>query len=220
MLLCEGENLRVCIPDVNGILGDKLTAFAPHTTGIPFGVGKELEIIKQLFDCSSLFDEMSDYQAVCATYARIAQSEMGYRGLSFPQENVLIDTIESCLCIASRGELYSKQYPYFKKGILRIKNHVLNGKFSGETADVCACKALYLTASILIGVKSFSKKESPKESLASKMEFPKPRSFSYLRVIDPIAYAYVAETSKYLTSCKGLVKPSKKNEEKGSDYDL
>lgn len=32
LLLTVGENLTVKIPDVNGILGDKLTAFAPQTS--------------------------------------------------------------------------------------------------------------------------------------------------------------------------------------------
>ena len=55
LLMNEGENLLVTVPDKNCILGDKLTAFAPHTTGIPFGKDKELEIIKQMFDCWTLF---------------------------------------------------------------------------------------------------------------------------------------------------------------------
>lgn len=197
LLLCEGEDLLVRIPDANGILGDKLTAFAPHTTGIPFGVGKELEVIKQLFDCSCLFEEMDDYQAVCAAYRRIVASEMGYRGLALSQEDVLMDTIESCLCIASRGELHPDQYPYFKKGILRIKNHILSGSFSGEIAGACACRVLYLAASILVGAKSLPKKVSE-----AKVEFPKPRSFSYLRVVDPVAYGYAARASELLLGAK------------------
>ena len=52
LLITEGEDLSVLAPNANGLLADKLTAFAPHTTGIPFGERKELEIIKQLFDCS------------------------------------------------------------------------------------------------------------------------------------------------------------------------
>lgn len=42
LLITEGDDLSVIMPDVNGILADKLTAFAPHTIGIPFGVTKEL----------------------------------------------------------------------------------------------------------------------------------------------------------------------------------
>lgn len=50
LLLTEGRPITVTVPSPECILGDKLTAFAPHTTGVPFGVNKELEIIKQLFD--------------------------------------------------------------------------------------------------------------------------------------------------------------------------
>lgn len=57
LLLSEGEKLIVRIPDKNCILGDKLTAFAPHTIGIPFGKEKELEIIKQMYDCWTILQE-------------------------------------------------------------------------------------------------------------------------------------------------------------------
>ena len=50
LLRTEGDNLSVDIPSPECLLGDKLTAFAPHTTGILLGSGCELEIAKQLFD--------------------------------------------------------------------------------------------------------------------------------------------------------------------------
>ena len=52
----EGETTKILMPSVDCILGDKLTAFAPNTTGIPYGINKESEIIKQLFDISILFN--------------------------------------------------------------------------------------------------------------------------------------------------------------------
>ena len=54
MLITEGEKVEVTIPELNCILGDKLTAFAPHTTGIPLGVGKDVEVLKQMYDVASL----------------------------------------------------------------------------------------------------------------------------------------------------------------------
>jgi len=39
--------VRVMMRSVDCILGNKLTAYAPNTTGIPYGKNKELEIIKQ-----------------------------------------------------------------------------------------------------------------------------------------------------------------------------
>ena len=52
----EPENLIVDLPSVNCILADKLIAFAPHTTGIPLNIGKDMEVMKQFYDVSSLSD--------------------------------------------------------------------------------------------------------------------------------------------------------------------
>ncbi len=43
---CDDSFTEVQVPSINCILGDKLTAFAPNTTGIPYKVDKEMEIIK------------------------------------------------------------------------------------------------------------------------------------------------------------------------------
>jgi len=151
LLLTEGDDLLVVVPDVNNILGDKLTAFAPHTTGIPFGMMKELEIIKQLFDCGTLFDVLNDYGEVRSSYDRIVRSEMKYRGLALSPEEVLKDTIKGCLCIASRGQSNEREYAYYKDGIFRIRNHILGNRFGGEIAGAYASRVLYLASAMLAG---------------------------------------------------------------------
>ena len=63
----EGEPLKVVVPSVEDILGDKLVAFAPETTGIPYYKNDKLstlEIIKQLYDVGRLFDRMQDIDNV------------------------------------------------------------------------------------------------------------------------------------------------------------
>lgn len=52
--MTEPEELTVNMPTLECLLGEKLTAFAPHTTGVPLGKKKELEIAKQLFDVAIL----------------------------------------------------------------------------------------------------------------------------------------------------------------------
>lgn len=55
----EGEPLMVTVPSAGDILGDKLTAFAPNTTGIPYyknGRTCSMEIAKQLYDVGRLFE--------------------------------------------------------------------------------------------------------------------------------------------------------------------
>ena len=81
LLLSEGEDLTVYLPDKNCILRDKLMAFVPYTTGIPFGVDKELEIIKQLFDCWKLLQEMDDYKKVAEVYNKFSASSWDIAGL-------------------------------------------------------------------------------------------------------------------------------------------
>ena len=115
LLTSVGEDLNVVVPDKNSILGDKLTAFAPHTTGIPFGEDKELEIIKQMFDCWTLIQEMDDYPTVSTVYGRISAIERGYRGLDKSAEDCLKDTIDSCICIMGRGNIKSEEYQYFRR---------------------------------------------------------------------------------------------------------
>lgn len=198
LLLTRGEDLFVVIPDVNGILGDKLTAFAPHTTGIPFGVSKELEIIKQLFDCGSLFDSMNDYEQVKNTYYRIVREEMGYRGLDVSPSEVLKDTIKSSLCIASRGQINSDEYIYYRDGISRIRNHIMGGKFNGDIAGAYAGKVLYLTVAMLLECDKVEIINDPTIYTDQKIEIIKSKSFSYLRIVDPIAYGYIVESGKLL----------------------
>ena len=81
LLLSEGEDLTVSLPDKNCILGDKLTAFAPHTTGIldmfPHtadihnGVSGHIEVVSLLQKMSNtrlkeitLYVDMEEYHRI------------------------------------------------------------------------------------------------------------------------------------------------------------
>lgn len=74
---------RIAIPSIDCILGDKLTAFAPHTTGIPFDMKKEMEIIKQLFDVAALIEECNSFQDIYESYMKTVKSEIAYRGSGY-----------------------------------------------------------------------------------------------------------------------------------------
>jgi len=65
----DENSVMVTTPTIEAILGDKMTAFAPNTTGVPHGKNKEIEIIKQLFDVGRLFG--------------VVQGERGKAGLNF-----------------------------------------------------------------------------------------------------------------------------------------
>lgn len=64
------------------MLEDKLTAFAPNTSGIPYVKGnhdRSLEIIKQLYDVGRLFEHVEDLNLTMASFKEIAVVELQYR---------------------------------------------------------------------------------------------------------------------------------------------
>lgn len=108
-VLIEGEPMTVQIPCVNSIAGDKMVAYAPNTTGVPYGVEKEREIIKQLCDVGNLFDLIEDPAILKASYIASATGEMKYRadrGITSIDE-ILQDTINTSLILA-KGQHHAK----------------------------------------------------------------------------------------------------------------
>ncbi len=79
-----GEITKTMTPDFNNNMGDKLTAFAPNTTGIHyFKKGKPMgqEIIKQLYNIGNIFDEIDDVTVIKTVFTNFAKVEMQYRNL-------------------------------------------------------------------------------------------------------------------------------------------
>lgn len=197
-LLSEGENLKVYIPDKNCILGDKLTAFAPHTTGIRFGVDKELEIIKQMFDCWTLIQEMDDYETVARVYDIISRIEMDYRKLEQEPSDCLLDTIESCICILGRGSIREEEYKLFSEGIGSIQNHIFKGRINGENAGAYASEVMYLASCLLTGQPEYVRIEDPEPYRNNQLKMKGIKKISSLKNTDPKAYAYMVKSFQLL----------------------
>ena len=152
-----GEPLTVITPDINSIAGDKLVAFAPCTTGVPFGAEKEREIIKQLFDVGNLFHLLSDLDVFKKSYHSSVAGEIKYRqerNIKSVQE-VLRDTIATGIIIARR-EFHDKndedsktKFTEINTGIKQFGHFVFEGNFRIDHAQVASAKASYLSAVIL-----------------------------------------------------------------------
>ncbi len=83
--------LTVKSASLEDISGDKLTAFAPNTTGIPYFKGNDnmsMEIIKQLYDIGNLFDNVTDLETIKTTFKKFAKAELDYRELNNLDEKV------------------------------------------------------------------------------------------------------------------------------------
>lgn len=138
----EGEITLVKIPAYDCILGDKLTAFAPKTTGILYSKERPVEIIKQLYDLNFLFDQIESLPLVKETYLHVVREELRFRKLSLSHQEVLDDTIEACFVIASR-KTTNEEFKHLQRGIINITNFIID-RFKIEEAITSAGKIAYL----------------------------------------------------------------------------
>jgi hypothetical protein len=164
----KSDPIVVNMPCINSITGDKLTAFAPNTTGVPYfrtstnaeGVTSEnemfREIVKQLFDVGCLFDVISDITAFQKSYHVTVAGEIKYRperGIKSGDE-ALSDTIATALIIARRekqlNDADKKNFEYLNKGIGQFAHFVYTSPFRIEHAQVSSSKAAYLAAIALM----------------------------------------------------------------------
>ena len=155
-LKLEGEPVMVNVPGKADMLGDKLTAFAPNTTGIPYFKGDKdcsMEIIKQLFDIASLFDVTTDLTVVAETFQKFAAVELQYRNLD-PENitQVLDDIFQTSLCICLRGQVEPDTFKLLQTGTKRIQSFIHSEKYNIDIAITNASKAAYLSVLIANGV--------------------------------------------------------------------
>ena len=102
----DGLSVDVIVPSFDDILGDKLTAFAPNTTGIPYeksGHSQTMEIIKQLYDIGYLFDSVTDISVISKTFNEYIEVESVYRGIEAKMKDVIDDIFQTSLLLGTRG---------------------------------------------------------------------------------------------------------------------
>lgn len=189
LLLPSNSLHEVEIPDVNCMLGDKLTAFAPHTTGVPLGCDKDLEVVKQFYDVATLIEEFDSPELVQDTFNRIVPVEAGYRGVHLSADDVLADIILTAHSIGSRGKVDGADYPFLLKGLKALGGHVYRERFSAETAIQFAPRVMYFAECMRRGIK-FARPVANR--LPPAIEKSNLRCFKALRIVSPSDYAYVA----------------------------
>ncbi|SEM04877.1 Nucleotidyl transferase AbiEii toxin, Type IV TA system [bacterium A37T11] len=133
----------VSIPSIESIAGDKLTAFAPNTTGILHEKNRPGEIIKQLFDVAYLFDEAKNVEILKQSYMQVVQNEIKYRGLAITWRECLEDSFTTAWLI-TRRDMQEPHFQALQRGIQNVTNMVL-ATFRIDEAIICAAKLAYLT---------------------------------------------------------------------------
>jgi hypothetical protein len=143
----------VNIPDIDSILGDKLTAFAPNTIGVPYFIGEtnmSVEIIKQLFDISALINFSTNIENVMKSFHSIANNQLYYRSGNWSIRQILDDIFQTAFLIAKRdrntGDSDKQRFADLLRGITAFNPFLASGSFRIEDAIRAAGKAAWLSS--------------------------------------------------------------------------
>lgn len=185
----EGEIIQVMMPTFDAILGDKLTAFAPKTTGILYSKGRPVEIIKQLFDVAFLMENISDLTVVRTSYAKVVKEELSFRKLDITAEQVLNDTQEACFVLSTR-DTKSEDFKHLQTGISNFTNFTIE-KFNIEEAIIASSKVAYLSELIKSQINNkIERFDNPLEVKDWLIENPKYNKLNKLKKNNPEAFFY------------------------------
>lgn len=178
------REILVTVPTVESLLADKLTAFAPRTTGVPFAPnnGKPadtMQIVKQLFDVGELFSLAEDLAAVRRVYQKVYAQENVYRGGGFAPADALEDTLQASLSLSMhrlKGVKDSTEALMLEDGARKLTSHLVDHRFNLDMAKLAAAKAA-LTAKLV-------KSEDAGASLGAFRTVPPPEELRQLKIED------------------------------------
>jgi nucleotidyltransferase AbiEii toxin of type IV toxin-antitoxin system len=149
--LIPDHAIRVHVPSIDNLLGDKLTTLAPETIGQQYNEDHPEKIAKHLFDIGELFNVATSFASIRETYLRLYEAENGYRGGSFSMDDCLNDTINVSRLISAlavNARLSDKAVPILRAGIQNLSGHLIRTRFDQTSAAVAAGKAALLATII------------------------------------------------------------------------
>lgn len=202
----ENKPITVRLPDFNNILGDKLTAFASNTTGIPYRKGNKemgMEIIKQMYDIGCLCDKADNPEVVTMVFSSFAQTELAYRENKSSIEDVLNDIIETALSVCLRQSQRESDFNILHRGIIQVKPFIFSEQFHLEKAITHAAKAAYIASVIKFGVKKFSRFDKELDMTNWIITEPINTKLNKIKKTDPEAFYYLYQMSEMVNNNKG-----------------
>ena len=164
-LIIDGSPVRIVTPTVEGLLGDKLTACAPLTVGVPIDThtepntswtsNKYPEMIKQLFDVNVLIPRVVDWGAVRAAFKRTLTVQQEVFGREFNEDQVVQDL--ALRALAMFNQLPTLYHPDLEvahvAGHTSLKHYLVNqSEFLFEHVKMSALRAAYVAHCLRMGV--------------------------------------------------------------------
>lgn len=196
-LKTDGAPVQLTLSSVGGLLGDKLTAFAPTTTGILYSKNRPVEIIKQLFDIGCLYNLVENLTETQTAFQAVAAEELKYRGLGLTAAEVLDDAFQAALTICDRNQK-DPNFLHLAKGIHNIKPHIFY-RFVIEDATVSAAKVMLLSTLLRQDFKAVPQKfGAAREVIDWLIPTTDYNRFNKLKKTNPEAFFYIYKTCEQL----------------------
>ncbi|HSY20247.1 MAG TPA: nucleotidyl transferase AbiEii/AbiGii toxin family protein [Candidatus Acidoferrales bacterium] len=156
------REIMVQLPTLESLLGDKLTAFAPTTVGVPLRKsdgqpGDVMQVTKQLFDIGVLFGAATNFNEVASTYDAVQRLESEYRPTKPSREASLADTFQACLATTASKTRDVAAYadaPLLQSGFQSLRGHLTWPGFAAtqEPKRIIAARTAVLVAHLRAGV--------------------------------------------------------------------
>jgi predicted nucleotidyltransferase component of viral defense system len=144
--LAFGSPLKVIIPTVEGLFGDKLTTISPNTVGIPLNT-KEMEFVKQIIDLGFLLEFLEDFEDVRETFNNTVKFESSFRAARFSTkkviDNILDVAFKYCQYLLKGGNNSYKEIMHINNGLRRVSNHLLI-KYTQSDLKIAFSKIAYI----------------------------------------------------------------------------
>jgi hypothetical protein len=197
----EGKNVSVCVPDLDSILGEKLTAFAPDTIGISLSAEpghrpKRVEVLKQLYDIGNLFDRAENVANIRRTYNTVATHEIEKFGLEITPEDALMDSARYAYIIGHGGKADKPLYEAIAKGYKDFNKFVADLSFDENHAVLAAAKTVYLVSVLLSGGGTLMKYDGDLDMRSWAIAGKEWSDYNEYKYSNPEAFFYWYETLK------------------------
>jgi hypothetical protein len=148
----EEPHTKITIPTVDSIAGDKLTAFAPSTIGVPQGKNKAVEIVKQLFDLNVLYDKIESPPIVAQCFEQTAAMVIKHYKKDYSFVQVYQDIIDTSFVMAMGGKHNPELHREIKSGVVALSQYLSKKtNFGYDKALIAAAKIAWLAVCLMKG---------------------------------------------------------------------
>jgi len=211
-LITNDKEIVVRVPSPEDILGDKLTAFAPNTSGIPYFKSEHsmsMEIMKQLYDIGNLIAIVNNLKVVIGTFKIFAETELRYREMDdLKYDDVVEDIIQTSLCIVSRGVSGNGDFGELQAGIQRVSRFIFSEPFHIDKAITMASKAAYIAIAIRYNTNNLETFNNPLQMKEWSIVDPLWPRLNRLKKSSPEAFFYWYKIHEIIQENNGWIDSS------------